>query len=197
MPARVNNPYAADALRREYTVLGDRINLQVDDVVVPVAIVADLSAGASGIPLVRRAYATFYQAAVAAQYCTFRLEVPPGVVAVVHRILVRNTTSNWGKAHFGSTVTVPANTAEKQYMDGRLREQAGLTPQGVLTFGTQVAILAGPYAHFQISAWPGIATPVEWLIGRDDGQYDFLEFQAPIVNEACGCSIEWDEVPLR
>ncbi len=86
MPARVNNARAADQLRREYSIQGDRLNMQVDDIVVPVAIVSDLTAGSSGVPLVRRCYGSFYMGATALEYPTWRLETPPRIIAIVNGI---------------------------------------------------------------------------------------------------------------
>ena len=196
MPARINNPRAADQLRREYNVMGDRLNLVLDDVVVPVAVVANLSAGASGIPLVRRCYASFFQAAVAAEYTSWRLETPPNVIIVVSRVFLQGAANGLSRAGFGSNLAVPANTADSRMMDGRQRSQ-GITPQAVLTYGTQVAGLGGAALRYlQTRTIPGEENFVEYIFGRTDGLYDFLEFQAPAVNQAMTCSLEWDEIPV-
>lgn len=198
MPAHVTNPRAADELRREYGVMGERLNLRIDDVVVPVAIVSDLTAGSGGVPLVRRAYGKFYQGAVALEYCTWRLEVPPGIMGIVRRLYVRGPAAGSGRLHFGTSLAVtPPNLAPSlQYMDGRLREEQGLFPAGRLAYGTQVAGLAAPYMDLQIDAVPGFQNLVEWPFGRNDGMYDFIEMQAATVNGAIDVTMEWDEVQL-
>lgn len=195
MPARVNNHRAADELRREYNVLGDRLRLQVDDVVVPVAIVADLSVGSSGVPIVRRAYSAFSQAAVVAEYTQWRFETPPGIIAVVTRVLVQAPAAQLARVRWGSSITAPANVATKQFMDGRLRE-AGLVPQCTLASGTNVGAMGNPQRYLQADAVPGIEHVVEWVVGRDDGQYDFIEFSSFAVNEAMAGFVEWDEVAV-
>jgi hypothetical protein len=195
MPANVNSPRAADQLRREYNVIGDRINLRLDDVVVPVAIISDLTAGSGGVPVVRRAYAAFYQAAVAAEYTTWRFEIPSGFIAIINRLIVEGPAADLLRVHFGTTIAAPANIANEQYIDGRLR-QRGLFPAGTLAYGTQAGAHAGPYDFLQGGAAPGIETFVEWPVGRDDGLIDFVEFQWPIVNNAVMFSMQWDEVPL-
>lgn len=195
MTARVNSPRAADQLRREYNVLGDRINLQLDDVVVPVAIISDLTAGSGGVPLVRRAYATFYQAAVALEYATWRIEIPSGFIGVINRLVLRTTAAAFCRARWGSTIVAPANIAVAMYMDGRLR-QDGFAPAATLAFGTQVAPLAAGYRYIEGSNTPGVENVVEWPFGRDDGLVDFIEFQAPLVNQEMTVSMEWDEIPL-
>ena len=194
MPARVNNPRAAEQLRREYTVRGDRLNLQVDDIVVPVAIVADISAGSRGVPTVRRAYATFQQAAVALEYTTWRIEVPPSFIVVLNRVHVWAAASTTLVAHVGSSIPAPANLATTQLMDGRLR-QSGLWPAARVAFGTQVAALAAPF-RFLTAVGAGYDNIVEWPFGRDDGGYDFIEFQLSTINDGGTVSMEWDEIPL-
>jgi hypothetical protein len=195
MPARINNPRAADQLRREYSVLGDRLNMMLDDVVVPVAVVSDLTAGSSGIPVVRRAHASFYQGAVVAEYCVWRLEIPSGIICVIHKVVAVSGGNGLTRVHFGSTIPVPGNTAVSQMMDGRLRAM-GILPAATLTYDTQVAALAVPHGYIQQSAAFGINSPVEWLFGRDDGFVDFVEFQTAAVNGAVTCGLEWDEFPI-
>ena len=197
MPARVNNPRAAEQLRQEYSVLGDRLNLQLDDVVVPVAVIADLTAGSGGIPLVRRAYAGFNQIAVAAEYTVWRLEVPTGVIAVVRRVLVRSPAADVGRVHFGASFAVPPTNvaANTQYMDGRIRGEQARTPAVHLVYDTQAAILAAPYDYMPNTVNPGYDNVVEWLCGRGDA-WDFIEFCSTAVNQAILCRIEWDEYAI-
>lgn len=195
MPARVNNPRAAEQLRREYDVQGDRLNMRVDDTVVPVAVVSDLTAGASGVPIVRRSYAAFDQAAVAAQYTVWRLEVPPGVIGIVRNVFTAAGAASRARVHFGTSFAVaPANIAPEQYMDGRLRAMNNLFPSGTLAYDTQVAPLVAPYLYIPIFLNPGDVFPVEWLLGRGDGLYDFIEFSTDVVNFGVTIVVEWDEI---
>lgn len=193
MPARINNPRAADQLRREYSVMGDRLNMQLDDIVVPVAVVSDLSAGSSGVPVVRRGYSAFYQAAVAGEYTVWRLEVPPGIIGIVNSVLIQAPAASLCRCHFGDSFAVtPTNIATRQYMDGRLRE-LGQAPAGALSFDTQVAALAAPVLYLQARAAPGELNVVEWPFGRTQA-WDFIEFASAAVNQAITGAIVWDEI---
>lgn len=196
MPARVNNPNAAEALRREYTVQGDRLNLQIDDVVVPVCVVGDLTAS-GGIPTVRRAYAQFLQVAVVAEYPVWRLEVPSGFIAVVRRVHIVSASGGQARVHWGADFAVapPNIAANTQLMDGRLRAERGFWPGAALVFGTQIPQMAVPYYNVPADTGLGIENIVEWLCGRTDGLYDFIEFQFPVLNNQVSVMMEWDEYP--
>lgn len=195
MPVNVNNPRAADAMRREYDVLGERINLRLDDVIVPVALVADLSPGSAGLPVVRRASATFTIAAVAGQFPVFRVEVPPGAAAILSRIWISLPAAGLTRVHWGSSITAPANIALSTFMDGRLRA-LGETPTMAIVHGAQVAGLGGWEYYLPGTTGVGIETVLEWPFGRDDGMWDFVEFQCPVVNTSPFIGIQWDEVRL-
>lgn len=195
MTAKVNNPRAADQLRREYDVLGDRLNLQLDDVVVPVAVVSDLTAGSSGVPVVRRAYAAFYQAGVAAEYTVWRLECPPGVIAIVRSITVLAPAASVGRVHFGASfAVVPTNVSVlTQFMDARLREEQTLMPSVHLVYDTQIPVLPGPYLYLPHDVAPSYVNHVEWVFGGRN-VWDFIEFASSNVNYTIQATIEWDEV---
>jgi hypothetical protein len=81
-------------------------------------------------------------------------------------------------------------------MDGRLREK-GVFPAGRLSYDTQIPILAQPHAYFNerttATVYPEV---VEWPFGRDDGMYDFIEFQTNAMNVAITGYLEWDEIIL-
>lgn len=190
MPVPAQNARASAALQAEFNTVG-RLRTQVDEIIVPVAVVADLSN--TGSTLVRKASAQFTQAAVAGQFTTWRLELPTGVLGSVKRIYcINNTASRSIGVFFGSSFPAPANAAAKAYMDGRLRA-SGQTPAGVLAFGTQVAALA--VAHDQIQAHaPNLVNEivVDWPFGRTNA-FDFIEFQNEVANEQIRFAIEWVE----
>jgi hypothetical protein len=192
MPVPAQNARASAALQAEFNTVG-RLRTSVDEVIVPVALVADLS-GTSTNPI-RRACVRILQTAVVGQFFTARLELPTGVLGVVRRVIIQNNSgSRLMNVFFGSTVPAPATLGISVYTEGRLRA-SGQTPAGVLAFGTQVAALAT--IHNILFA--GVPTEVHseilnWPFGRTNA-FDFIEFQADVANEQIIMAVEWDELP--
>lgn len=194
MPANVNNPRAADQLRREYDVLGDRLRLQLDDVVVPVAVIADLTAASGGIPTIRRANGTFPIPAVAAEFPVFRLEAPPRLICVVRRIQLVLPAAGLARVYFGSSIVAPASIEpHSRLQDGRLRA-VGEVPAMRISYGTQAGGLAQYSTLLPGTTVLGITNELEWIFGRNDETWDFIEVQCPTVNNLINVSVEWDEV---
>lgn len=196
MPVNVNNPRAAEQLRREFDVLGDRINLRMDDTVVPVAVISDLTAGASGVPTVRRSVCAFTIAAVAGEFPVWRFETPPGSFCVINRIHVVHSANSLVRAFWGASfAVVPAGLAAPALMDGRLRAESHLHPAANVVYDTQIPAIAAVHRFLQANSNLGIDNVVEWVCGRTD-LYDFIEFQAPTVNTTTTVSMEWDEFQI-
>jgi hypothetical protein len=193
MPLPIQNPRISQQVHEAYNVVG-RYRAQIDEVVVPVALVDDLTHGAGSFPVVRRAAGRFGQAAVVGEFCTFRFETPPGILGVIRRIVIRPGAAGALNILFGSTIPAPAGTADKAFIDGRVRNR-GETPAGVLSFGTQVAALAN--THYIINAAVTNAPfEVEWPIGQV-GAFDFCEFQWGAANQTVTAGLSWDEYLIR
>jgi len=193
MPVPAQNARASTALQAEFNTVG-RLRMQVDETIVPVAVVADLSSASSIIT--RRACAREEVGAVALEFFVARLELPTGVLGIVRRIGIQNGTADrLMRVFFGSSfLVIPGTTADKSYMDGRLRA-AGENPAGVLVVDTQIPAMA--VVHTTIPALVGARNQilnVTWPFGQNNA-FDFIEFQAEVVNEAIKFTIEWEEFP--
>jgi len=168
--------------------------MQVDETIVPVVVVADVSESSSNI--IRRASAWVTEGAVAAEFFVARLELPTGVLGMVRRIQITNGQADRSmRVFFGSSfVVVPTQTADKSYIDGRLRA-AGETPAGVFVADTQLLALATTHAFINSQARnTAKSLDLRWPFGRTNA-FDFIEFQNSVVNETIEMSIEWDEFP--
>lgn len=177
--------------------LAGRFPTYVDEIVVPLVVVADLSQ-AGPIPETRIAVARFSQAAVALESCICRLEVPAGVIARVTEVypnVVAAGADSFISVFMGSSVPAPAALASKAFTDGRLRVR-GETPAGVLAYGTQVAPLAVTHQYLPAAQIIGTRNHVDWVFGRPDA-FDFIEFQFTAnIDEFVRFSIQWTEVEI-
>lgn len=195
MPLPVQNARISKQIHDAYNVVG-RFRAQVDEVVVPVCLIDDLTRGAGGYAETRRASASFLQGAVALEQGLGRFETPPGILAVIRQVVVRSSASTGMAAFFGSSIAAPASTAPKAYIDGRLRSR-GETPAGVLTFDTAVAGLAVVHWIMPVSASNALnVVDVEWPIGQL-GAFDFMEFNLTVLNAFFQLSLVWDEYLIR
>jgi hypothetical protein len=195
MALPIQNARISQQVHDAYNVVG-RYRAQIDEVVVPVALVDDLTTGAGGFPLTRRASARANVAAVGAQRGVARFETPPGILGVIRTIHCRTGASANISVFFGSSIAAPAGVAPKAFIDGRIRNR-GETPAGVLTFGTQAAALAA--VHFMWNAQNASELGVfhvQWPIGQV-GAFDFVEFQNETVNSLFILSLVWDEYLIR
>ena len=145
MTMRIGNPRVSEQLVRAFNLTG-AVSPELDELVVPTVQVANLEMGAP--PAIQRT-ATYYaaQAAVAGERFVFQLAVPPGVIAVIKRIMLYGITTQPRPllARFAgktSTITTPATTAGSCFTDGRLA-QTGAQPSSKLFYNTQVANVAG------------------------------------------------------
>jgi hypothetical protein len=162
-----------------------------DEVLLGAAIVADLSEGGPR-PLIYRAQAAFSQAAVAAEVCVWRLELPPGMLGKIRKCYVSCGAATFVNVGLGATFAVPANTAVKAFQEGRLRV-AGRTPAGVLTFDTNATGIT-PLVSFRMAggAAPGTLNEMDLVFGRVDA-FDFVEFAVGATNQTTFVALEWDE----
>lgn len=192
MPVPVQNARVSAAVHREFNIVG-RYRAQIDEIIVPVAVVADLST--QSLPLTRKASAFFSVAAVALEFPTLRLETPNGVLARIVGVTAWNLAGGDQKlnVHFGSTIVAPTTISPKSFMDGRLRA-AGETPAGVLATGTQVAPLTPIHAILAMPqpARGQVGVIMDWPMGADNA-FDFVEFQGNTLNAGVEGYVEWIE----
>lgn len=178
-----------------------RPTFQLGDEVLPVSIVGD-DAPAVEPPRIRSATAFFNQAAVAGEFGTCRIETPPSVLCVIRKIYwFINSATPSVRAFWGSSLTTPANTADKSFRDGRLLAR-GQLPAGVLTFGTDANALAT--VHWQVALPATAAEP--YVTTFDPGlvvgtalptpDFGFVEFQSTQANAVFRATVEWDEYEL-
>jgi len=195
MPLPVQNADASSALQRTFSTVG-RLRLQLDQVVVPVAIVADLSANGT-LPVSRRACAAASAPAVANESAYFRFETPAGVFAVIESVTLRGAaSSSSGEGRFGSTLAAPASLGDKQFMDGRLRE-AGVSPACNLGFDTLAVTIADPTFRWLLNGGVAdidatITALAGAVVGRQNA-VDFIEVTSATQNSAVIASWVWTE----
>lgn len=190
MPLPVQNPRASAALHDEFNLVG-RTRLQLDETIVPVAIVADVQ-GIAAPGLIRRAYGRGTQGAVALERTGYRLEVPPGMVAVITKI--RTNTSGSYTLGFGpAQIAAPAFTAVESFLDNRLI-LTGQVPAAAMTFGTQVAVIGGPKKRLiSSSTLIGPSWEPNIVVAGVNGAFGFFELQFVSVNQAIEMEWEWTE----
>ncbi len=197
MAKPVQTPLAGDALTRQYELQG-RQRLSLDDSIVPVAIVSDSSENIQP-PVKRSAASSVEVAAVVGEFATFRLEIPPGTLAVVNQITITgNAAGNFvmsldqAQAGFASIGTVV-------FTDGRLGN-AGQVPAGRISGGTQAAALSDIFYErgFGGQGISFFSVDMDLIItGSRPGQFGFLSFQADNANQPYRLSLNWNEYAVR
>lgn len=198
MPKQIQNPLVGQALQYAFGLQG-RVDPALDEIVIPVVSVGDLSRG--GPPgISRAASAAFSQAAVVGEFAVARFEVPGNVVARIDRLVVRSSAAAATLVvTYGSTFPTPANTAQKNLKDGRLRE-ANQVPAGVLTFGTQVPTPFAPTTSERYFLASNVLTVLELpgaVVGSGlAGQFGFLEFGLITNNVQLDATLHWTEFTL-
>ena len=196
MAIPIQVPTVGAALQRLFRLQG-RVKPALEEFILPVVKIADLSRSEPP-PLTRGATARFFRAAVALEFGTFRFEIPGEMIAHVRALyLTPNGSAGSFRFHFGSTIPAPSGTAQKSFTDLRLL-QLGQSPAGVLTFGTQVAVLTP--LQFQVAAEDLLTYKLEpdsWIVGSGvPGVFSFLEGQFSVLNTAINVSMLWDEYPI-
>ena len=204
MGIRIGNPRVTEQLVRLFNLKG-AVSPELEEFVIPTVQVANLDMG-SPPPLQRTA--TYYasQAAVVGERAVFQLAVPPGVVAVIKRIMLFGITAQPRSllARFVGTtptVTTPATTAGSCFTDGRLHS-TGVQPSSVLYYNTQVSNVANADwalpLYLNNATWNSAAREFipdwGWVVGsgnRDDSGYWEATFD--IVNTAIAMTLEIEE----
>ncbi len=196
MGFKIQRPDIWSGLQRLFRFTG-RGALEFEPFIISTVQVADLSLG-SQPPVRRSAAARMDQAAVALESAVVRFEMPGSGLMHIRSLTV-NAVAAGGPvlAFFGSSIAVPANTADKSFTDGRLL-QAGELAGGVMTFGTQVAALGTIHWSRSLNAdTPVVFHPNNWIVGSGlPGQFGFLELQLLGPNVRFQCSAEWDEYSI-
>jgi len=193
MPLPIQNARISKLIHEAYNVVG-RYRARIDEVVVPVAIVDNLTQGGA-FPEVRRAATTGTQGAVAAEKDVWRFETPPNILGVIRQISIHVVLTGRILVHFGSSIAAPGTFAKKAFIDGRLRN-AGLEPAANFVFGTQIGALADPHYIIKVIQTNGRIIDVEWPIGNQNA-FDFVEFQYDSANQQAEISIIWDEYLIQ
>jgi len=193
MPLPVQNAVATQALQKQFNLVG-RYRAQLDEVIVPVAIVADVKG--EGIPAeTRQAVSTFIVPAVAAELSVFRFEVPNGVYASLNRIMCQTSTDTFLVVFYGSSFAVtPTAPAVVTFVDGRRRAR-GEFPAGKVFFDTQIPQLAVPEDRIPLTratSGPNWFDLGGMIVGRDDA-FDFVEFAMVTSNLTLTVSMQWEE----
>jgi len=188
MPLPIQNARASSAIHDEFNIVG-RYRPQIDEVVVPTALVADLT-GISSPLRRRRVFQSLFQGAVAAEFSAWRWEVPPGVVIQVTRIYFGTNGTyiiNTGQAQ----LAVMATRAGEAFMDNRL-VLAGENPAAGVFNGTQVAAITGINKTGAASNL-GPAWEPNFVVAGVGGAFGFLEMQFNVLNTAVSVALEWTE----
>ncbi len=189
MSKPIQNPRVADALAREYNLVG-RVRPILDEVVIPTVLVGDVRAT---LPARRRtAMASFTQGAVAGEFGGFRLEIPPGMIVSLDGWWTLGGGNNLRVNLGAAQLTAPANTANETFLDAMFAAQG--TPACALTFGTQVAAIAAAARLDLVPNFGPQTFPVP-LIGQGlQGAFGFIEFQEVTANTAIGnLGVFWTE----
>ena len=199
MSLPINVPGLSELLQRAFGLQG-RVRPVLEESVVPVIQVGDLSAGTPP-PVTRHATARCFQSAVALERFVARLECPGNVIIEVRKLIIAPAAGGVTfDIRFGAQIAVPANTADKQFTDGRLLE-SGQSPAGVLSFGTHVDGINNPSWRTHIPDFPNpfvYDVPRGWIIGSGGPtQFGFVDFAYNQLNEAMTAFVvEWDEYQI-
>jgi len=189
----LQSPDPAIKLARQYGIRGI-FTPEIVPSLQPVVLIDDLTGGISNEPQ-RIGIAQGTESAVAAQKTTFRFETPPNVIAQITHLFLNPATGGLVSVHFGSsTITAPATIHDKAYTDGRLRSK-GESPACVWASDTFAAAITP--IEFEFAATnSGTVNPmfhVNWIIGRTDESFDFVELQVQSNNIAASMGISWIE----
>ena len=204
MGLKIGNPRVTNQLVKLFNLTG-AVSPELEEFVIPTVQVANLEMGSP--PAIQRT-ATYYAAAgaVSGERAVFQLAVPPGVVAVIKRIMLYGITASPRAllAKFaGSTATVvtPATTAGSCFTDGRLAG-TGQEPASRLLYNTQVSNVSNADwalpLYLNAPTWNSGAREFVpkwgWVVGSgnttDSG---FWEATFDLVNTAITMTLEIEE----
>lgn len=206
MSKEITSPWVGDALGASFGLRG-RVGVNLDETVVPVAIVSNDEL-ASPPTLVRRAVNTAFEAAVVGEFFLARFELPAGTLGVIREMEFLNIGGTGGTIRFGfpgnaATIAAQANVASSSFTDGRLLPGSpggAQLPAGVLTTDTSAVALATFSYGLRLPAAgaPGrLRIRPDWIIGTGTQQLvGFLEMGFSVANMGIGMSMIWDEHSL-
>jgi hypothetical protein len=201
---RIGNPRVTEQLTRLFNLTGT-VSPELEEFVLPTVQIANLDLGSP--PALQRT-ATFYaaQGAVGGERAVFQLAVPPGVVAVIKRIMLFGITAQPRAllARFAgttATVTTPATVAGSCFTDGRLHS-TGVQPSSTLYYNTQVSNVANADwalpLYLNNATWNSAAREFVpnwgWVVGSgNSSESGFWEATFDIVNTAITMTLEIEE----
>lgn len=204
MGIRIGNPRVTDQLVKLFNLTGS-LAPELEEFVIPTVQVANLDMGSP--PAIQRT-ATFYagQGAVSGERFVFQLAVPPGIIAVIKRIMFYGITATPRAllAKFaGSTsgITTPATTAGKCFTDGRLAG-SGASPSSNLYYNTQVDNIAGSDwglpLYLNTGTWNSGAREFiptwGWVVGSGNTtESGYFEGTFDLANAAMSMTLEIEE----
>jgi hypothetical protein len=200
MPQPIQNPALGQVLQRAFNLVG-RVRPYLDEVIVPVVSLGELGEG-SAPPVIRSAAAQYtLGGGGAGTFQVGRFEIPGNNIATIDRIAVTAAAQTYFLINHGSSITAPANTADKAYKDGRLLE-VGETPAGVVTYENAAAVLGTLQERYLVDnlVQPGLVVPFppgKTIVGSGrPGQFGFLEWGLLAANTAIRLTIHWTEYQL-
>lgn len=192
MAKEIGHPWPAALLQDALDIKG-RVNLRLEEFIIPTIQITDLNLGGA-LPIQRSAAAGFAQGAVAAEFATWRFEVPPSVVAQITRLMVIGNSTVI--AQFTNVAAPLAGVALTEYTDGRLVAAGELTA-GFVSFGTKAAGLTAPTWRGRASTKMEQILAPAWVIGSGNAtDFGFVEFQHQLVNTAVTVAIDWIEYQI-
>lgn len=204
MTFEIQNPRAGQTLTEAFDLRG-RVRPELEEYIVPVVTVGSLD---MGLPPAIQRTVTYYaaQGAVSGERFVFQLAVPPGIIAVIKRMILYGRIGD-GRALLckfaGATsgITTPATTAGSCFTDGRLA-QSGVEPSSKLYYNTQVSNISGsdwalPLYHNMVT-WDTGVREFEpkwgWVVGSGNTtEPGFFEGTFDIANAAMHLVLETEE----
>jgi len=188
----LQNPDPAIKLARQYGIRGI-FTPELVPSIQPVVLIDDLTSGISNEPQ-RICTSEGTINGVAAETTVFRFETPPNVIALITHVIFDPETNNHINISFGSSVAAPATLFAGVLTDGRLRSQ-GQTPACILGADTYAAGVGNPtlFLASNVSNPVQIFQEVNWVVGRTDGFFDFVEFAMTTVDQNMKMALQWTE----
>lgn len=194
MPQPIQTPTVGTQLQAAFNLVG-RVNPVLDEVVIPVVTVADLSSSGT-LPIARQAATQFQISAVAAEYPVSTMRVPGSVLVVLDRIFVRCNAATSVGLSLGNNYATPATSPSHYIVDGRLRQQGDTSPGARVTYGTQVAA-PGAVRFLRYYAPANVTQEIRVdnvVIGSGVPGVDaYLELYAVVQNQLLDVSMHWRE----
>lgn len=202
MPLKVQTPLVGQALQRLFSIQG-RVVPVLEESIVPMVLVGDVSQG--GTPDVQRAaVASGVAAAVAAEFSSANLQVPPGVIAKILAITCWPAAETNLLVSFANQAIALAAQPQTRFTDNRLAGGVTVlqTPASVMNVGTSGAQTFPVHATYRAHTTSlGVRIePAHWFVGGlsvvgTAGQAGQLELQMELANTTAIFCIEWAEFP--